>query len=903
MNRHLLAKTYFTPYQNGLYIRKWDSDVVIKRLPANVIPQGRFLSTNSLDTRTVLALTHHVQGHCMDVAAAAVALYRLHVSRSVKRLFHQAGLDDHQAEKIVCLAGLIHDIGKASWAFQNKILHGLPRLPELLPENPFDRTADPDSVKELMHATASLIMYKQFTGVPDLGPVGDYLLKAIAAHHGWQPRFPKSCDGGFTEDFVYGLDGLSPDISCFLGRPPKETQAELSRIANEMIVESIGVACHDVRVPEDCPDGMVNVVAGILMLADWVGSDSSVIPHWSVDQADEYWHHAVPAAEERVRLLGLADGTNMTAPRGQFSWSSLGGEGFEPSPLQERVLMSAARREEAVLVCGNTGDGKTIAGLAYGLLNESDGMLFCLPTRATSNAIAKSMEKFAAQFGLKPMIAHSSTVKPEELEALWLEDIGEEEPVNEPMNFASNGRKGMQHKVVACTADQIIAAAMTSRYYQIRHLAIRGRTVVIDEPHSYGTGYTFDLLLHAVRAVRSMGCRVIVMTATLSDQQRSSLLVAMGLPVPQERYYPEVVDSKGATPVKSRRKPRRVSMTLFRGEWDRQKQAYEMEDMMAKSAAVHASRGANVGVVMNSVAVAQRVHASLLARGVDCELMHSRFCLGHRMDREGRLLTALGPDPSTRPRGKIVVATQVIEQSVDMCFDVMLTELCPGEFIMQRIGRLHRHPHGRPRGYARPAVEVYVPTRDGAFNNCSYIYPRHDMLATLIALDGREVISEPRDFRLLVEESCDPDTSGWPDDLQMEYLELRQDEEKYISEELEKAMMPKLKDDQLHRDHRRVMAAYQCSNGKDALFPTRLSTIFSFDAVLVDKDGRLIIGGKELHDASRREVALSSLPVSGWQWQEIYVKLEEAFKGLKKMIVGRDCDYDVDNGLSFRAQR
>lgn len=203
MNNHILAKTYFTPYKDGITISSWDYEAVATRLPQNAkIGKDRRIKREDVSTDILLAVTHHVQGHCMDVAAVAVALHKLHVSRSVRRIFDAAGVTSKQVSDLVCLAGLIHDIGKFSWIFQNKITYNAngtwqnrgPKIASVMPNNPACRAQrDPDEVVkrywgELPHAVASELLYHKFSGVPNADhECGRYFLKQLAAHHGWHP--------------------------------------------------------------------------------------------------------------------------------------------------------------------------------------------------------------------------------------------------------------------------------------------------------------------------------------------------------------------------------------------------------------------------------------------------------------------------------------------------------------------------------------------------------------------------------------------------------------------------------------------------------------------------------------------------------------------------------------------
>jgi hypothetical protein len=107
-------------------------------------------------------------------------------------------------------------------------------------------------------------------------------------------------------------------------------------------------------------------------------------------------------------------------------------------------------------------------------------------------------------------------------------------------------------------------------------------------------------------------------------------------------------------------------------------------------------------VLRNTVGRAQATYDALSDHFAgDLTLLHSRFTAADRKRIESQLLGELGPpEASSRPARRIVVATQVVEQSLDVDFDLMITDLAPTDLLLQRIGRLHRHE--RPSA-ARPA--------------------------------------------------------------------------------------------------------------------------------------------------------------------------------------------------------
>jgi CRISPR-associated endonuclease/helicase Cas3 len=183
------------------------------------------------------------------------------------------------------------------------------------------------------------------------------------------------------------------------------------------------------------------------------------------------------------------------------------------------------------------------------------------------------------------------------------------------------------------------------------------------------------------------------------------------------------------------------------------------------------AKGGCAAVIRNTVTEAQRTFAELrgaLAEdGVDVELFHARFTFDDRQRIETRVLQRYGRGPRDeaaegaivaapdRPRKAVLVATQVIEQSLDLDFDVMVSDWAPADLLLQRSGRLWRHARKhRPAGMAGPELWLLEPdVYDGtpAFGDSEYIYARYVLLQTWAELRHRQEVTLPDDIETIVE--------------------------------------------------------------------------------------------------------------------------------------------------------
>jgi len=139
------------------------------------------------------------------------------------------------------------------------------------------------------------------------------------------------------------------------------------------------------------------------------------------------------------------------------------------------------------------------------------------------------------------------------------------------------------------------------------------------------------------------------------------------------------------------------------------------------------------------------------------ELLTSQFRFVERDERERRCLERFGPPGAgQRPNGSLLVATQVIEQSLDLDFDLLVSELAPIDLLIQRAGRLHRHKRPRPAGAEEPRCWVLDPEQDSDGVPCPdrgsvAVYNEHVLLRTWIAIHHRASITEPDDIDGLIE--------------------------------------------------------------------------------------------------------------------------------------------------------
>jgi CRISPR/Cas system-associated endonuclease/helicase Cas3 len=201
------------------------------------------------------------------------------------------------------------------------------------------------------------------------------------------------------------------------------------------------------------------------------------------------------------------------------------------------------------------------------------------------------------------------------------------------------------------------------------------------------------------------------------------------------------------------------------------------------------AEGGCAGLIVNTVARAQALARSLSEAFGDCTvvLVHSRFVAPDRAAKEVKLREQLGPNSQSRPKKLIVVGTQVLEQSLDIDFDVLITDICPMDLLIQRIGRLHRHGgRARPPRLKEPRCYVTGIKSAVCFDDGSeFIYGAYLLMGTQALLP--EQMTLPDDISPLVQAAYAPDGVSVTQDIQTEYREAKEKHEKRAKEAEHKA--------------------------------------------------------------------------------------------------------------------
>ena len=574
--------------------------------------------------------------------------------------------------RLLSFLAYAHDIGKASPAFQTKrgcktpeldekILGGLRRAGFPLRDN------YPDSAKA-RHELVSHVVLKRHG-------FDDSVCVVAGGHHGKPPNAAKiaaaldacrSCCGFDEDAWVKAQDSL---VAAALEKSGYGKIPDIKLARAEQVLYS-----------------------GILILADWLASSEDAV------ELPPMWKPSLPADAYRARF-------RITAPR----------------PVQDALLQSAraAAQPGIHIVEAPMGEGKTEAALAAAeALAEKcgcRGIYFALPSQATSNAMLKRVVKWMGTFDradgpLSMRLSHGKAELNEQYEGIKLASyMAEGESGATVHDWLVGRKKGILADFAIGTIDHVLMAGLKQKHLALRHLGLANKVLIIDECHAYDV-YMESYLLTALRWLGAYGVPVVVLSATLPPARRAAIVreylnqrqkFGEGEEWTETTKYPLITRTDGMSVYSEPAAGRAQEVAVQRLAHD------DLPDALADAL----QGGGCAGVILNTVRKAQETYKTLAEKfgSGNVTLLHSGFIYSDRARMEEELTAELGENPDNRPELRIVVGTQVFEQSLDIDFDVMFTELCPMDLLLQRIGRLHRHRRGRPEKLWRWAERVEVP--------------------------------------------------------------------------------------------------------------------------------------------------------------------------------------------------
>lgn len=637
----------------------------------------------------VIRLWHPLVLHLLDVAACADAILAREPESTRRRMSEILGMTWEDARSWLLLVIACHDLGKACPGFECKWGNltdlSLPKIPNT----------------DINHAFVSQVALGEILlerNWPE--DLAELVADAVGCHHG--ERASENDKGKADHEIYVGRGEQAERI--------RNDWNQARRALVEALLEVFKPSSLPIK--ESLSGSDFILLSGLTSFADWIGSNDEWFPFGAPEDCGDlpnWFEKRKTCAERALDAIGWSHRTPLSSVVRTFE------QVFErqPRPLQRAVADALVTLQEPsiLLIEAPMGEGKTEAAFFAHLEMQRRfghrGLYIALPTKATGNAMFKRTLKFISDQRngrkLDLQLVHGATQLNETYQNLRFTGIHDPETGGEIRagEWFTNKKRALLSEYGVGTVDQSIVPILPVRHNFVRLWGLANRVVVFDEIHAYDA-YTGTLLIHLIHWLLELGSSVVLLSATLHPRFRRELAKVVKADCSaQEPEYPRLsIFSPGS-----------VVQTHFEADSSRrhtlQLLGISPELQCIKSALDdHLGNGGMGLALVNTVQRAQDLYrlfpdgepirregqhvGKCLADGTEVYLFHARYPADKRQQREEQALAVFG-EKCDRTGRKILIATQVVEQSLDLDFDLIVTDLAPIDLILQRAGRLWRH--------------------------------------------------------------------------------------------------------------------------------------------------------------------------------------------------------------------
>lgn len=610
------------------------------------------------------------------------------------------------------IVSAIHDIGKINPLFQERIRRSISNPPY---EN--NSCHGLENAKPILENQTG---YHSGVSYITLVDNSKSIATIIGSHHG-SLSSPE-------------IDADSPVIGgCIWNQLRINTIHELEIMLNE-------------KLPDKIPKNEIAITAGLTTVSDWISSG----PQYAALIDDDIL---------KINEKDIAKGVDQAGFITPIIRKGLSFEdvfpGFKPNATQTS-LMNMASGNGVYVVEAQMGEGKTEAALyaAYQLLQNGNasGIYFAMPTQLTSNRIYDRFTPFLDRIldpsdRHKPLLLHSNS---------WMHSlIGED--CKPGYSWFDTRKRGLLAPFAVGTIDQALLASMNVRHFFVRLFGLANKVVILDEVHTYDS-YTGTILENLIQCLVQLNCTVIILSATLSSSQKMQML-HLSSENSTDIQYPLITKYNGqdlefASPACSQK--RHVNVNYIE----------ESDEKAIEEVKEKAMNGEQILWIENTVNHAQEIFKKLACWGkennIEVALLHSRFTGEDRAKIEDKWVSIYGKaGMDQRPSsGRILIGTQVLEQSLDLDADFLVSRIAPSDMLLQRIGRLWRHrviDPLRPKS-ASPTILILSPESElirtnskEALGDSGLVYSPYVLYRTACIWNGLSAINIPDDLRNIIE--------------------------------------------------------------------------------------------------------------------------------------------------------
>lgn len=707
------------------------------------------------------------------------------------------------AEKLAVFLAGVHDIGKCTPVFQT--------------QKGYQNSVDLDI------ALLNRIELAGLAGIATIGfndgerkrshhtITGEYLLgkfgvksdiaSIIGAHHG------KPAD---TPNTISDLNDYQTVLFQTEKGPQKEIWQNMQRhLLNKALQEADFVNADSepdiAMLPSISEPGQV-LFSGLVIMADWIASNEEYFPLINleniVSQDNTRWQNGIKKwfeqnPSEAPDIIDPAFADDYYQKR----------FGFLPREFQEKVFTAIAETDEPgiFILEAPMGGGKTEAALAAAeelmAKKKLNGLFFGLPTQATSNGIFPRindwLKNLADEYGVRETmkLMHGKAAL-NELQDDLTQGVYVDEDYGSGVLTAAwfAGRKtAILSDAVVGTVDHFLLAALKQKHLALRHLGLAKKIIIIDEVHAYDA-YMDVFLTRAIEWMGAYGIPVVLLSATLPAEIRQKLIRAYlsgqgkGIKDKEVVNYAVIFDSENYPLLTYTDKGKIYQKKDFVKKKDRQISVKALaEENLITTLKQLLVNGGVVGIIVNTVKRSQHIFEQLTATfGNNVSLLHAKFIDTDRMIKEKILMQNIGKG-AKRPKRDIIVGTQVLEQSLDIDFDVLITDLCPMDLLLQRVGRLQRHDITRPQGMNEPVLYVMGQSDTLEFEKGAVAIYGTYLLARTQKILPKDNIAIPSAISKLVQQVYGDEEISYPAEIQELYEQAKKQHFMKLAQEKDKA--------------------------------------------------------------------------------------------------------------------
>lgn len=694
------------------------------------------------------------------------------------------GITEEELTKVALFLAYMHDLGKANSYFQSIITKNLPEKRLELEAKGFVINDVYLNSGKTPHAYVSEEIFRFLLKDKSTKEKIESYASVLGAHHG-KPKNDEYYFGTIKVDYLRDYE-----INIF-GKEGEDEHKKWIDVWNDILEDACELC--EINKFDDLPLISIQaqtILSGLLIMADWMASnqfyfkliqlnerynidkyENRITKAWNLFEFPERWQSEINYLDENIF-------------KERF--------GFFSNEVQKTFIdiVNNVENPGLFILEAQMGVGKTEAALAAAEVLAchcgASGIFFGLPTQATSNGLFPRLIEWAKMVSEDTynsiVLAHGSANLNEEYQKYNF--VGNatvnEDAINEGLEihpWFQGNKKSLLADFVVGTVDQFLLAALKRKHFMLRHLGLAGKVVVIDECHAYDT-YMNEYMLASLRWMGAYGVPVIMLSATLPKDRRQQFICEYS-----KHYIKSFFGKKQKVVIEDENWKESDKYPLFTwtdGLYIKQKYltlktqskvvkiSYErsIDDMLMK---IHdkTQEDGCACIIANTVGQAQEIYlrAQEKMKGYNIILYHAQFVVSDRLKKEEELLRRLGKSSTNRTRKKtILIGTQVLEQSLDYDADILVTQLCPIDLLLQRMGRLHRHERNgnnpekkRPAQLKEPEIIILLNGEDEEFDTGSKkIYGNFLLKRTMKELSNNEnKVVLPMDISRMVQRVYD----------------------------------------------------------------------------------------------------------------------------------------------------